>query len=519
MPITFIPFDGWAPGPSAFGEGWQTVYNMAPVFNSWRPLRKLVADTVDSVAFGPMNGRHTHLWPSGVSTGTYIPDAATLYTGSKTRLFTVNPATGAFTDVSRATNYAAAGEPAGWRFASIGNDCWACNWYDVMQRRVNNAGLFTDGVVGSTVLVPRFMAPIREHLVVANMNQGGRFVDEIAWSDADDATNFDPPTGTSTSLAGSKRLTSIPGQITGLLGGQYGLAFKRTAIYYLEVTGSTQVFRPDVLSSHVGTAYGSSIINTRHGIFFFGPDGFYRIDGLAAPVKLSTPGIDGEIMSNLFAAQGALLAESEDIQMVGFSFPNLPLIGWLFRYDWSAIGNDRLILHNPVTGMWALGFGAAYYDAVTDLFTSVVTELPFGSDLYNAVGAISWNGSESRFAPFVEDSVRPPSLRLRYRPANLSDVNEYQQSLIKGILPLFSRKSSLDVPQPTVTVSKLFDPAAYPPAVPDPADSETRAWADRNLAGWYPFQIPGRYFEITINGTADDFNNFEGVWIDQEVLG
>src|SRR4051812_36471171 len=114
MPPAWVAFDGWTPGAGYFGgegSGWETVRNLIPYYSSWRPLRAF-APAAGSVVDGPMTGAFAHLWMSGLGTGAYLPDAATLYTGSPTKLYTVDPTTGAFTDASRAANYGAT-VPAG----------------------------------------------------------------------------------------------------------------------------------------------------------------------------------------------------------------------------------------------------------------------------------------------------------------------------------------------------------------------------------------------------------------------
>lgn len=516
MPISFIPFDGWSPSPGYFGEGWAAVFNAMPFYAGWRPMRKWDA-SAQTVAFGPMTGSRAHLWSGGVATASYSPDQPTLFTGSKTRLFTVDPASGIFTDVSIAAHYAAANEPSGWHFESIGNDVWAINWLDPMQRRINNAGLFTNGVVSTFKPTPRFMATIREHLVVANLSNAGRFQDEIAWSDADDATNFDAPTLTSTSIAGSKRLVSISGQITGIVGGQYGLVFKRRGIFYLEYAGPPAIFRPDVLSPHIGTAFPASIINTRYGVFFLGPDGFYKIVDLSAPQKVSTAGLSQYLLDSVFSFRPATLTPiQEDTQMVAFTLPAVPLIGWIFRNDWTGAGNDRMLLFNPETEQWSTG------DATTlpTLVPMLMSNPGSTSTVYNSLAALTWDGTSSRYQPLassgVDANIRQVTLGLQFRPANFVDAGELQQSRIKGILPIFSDTvpfgSSLNF---VVRIESALNPFQSGSLG---STTETRISTDRNLAGWYPFLSAGRFFRITLIGGSQDFANFEGLWIDQELL-
>lgn len=504
MPISFIPFDGWKPSGGIFGEGWATVNNLYSRFGSWTPVSQFhdlgagVADT--------LRGGHVHQWATGAGSTSYDPDAQTIFTGSDTKLYTVAPSTGAFTDVSKAGGYGP--HAAAWRFATVGNDVYACNWLDPLQRRTANAGLFATGPVSTFVPVPRFQAPVREHLLVANLNQAGRFQDEVAWSDADNPTNFDAPTLTSTSIAGSKRLTSAPGQIYGLVGGQYALAFKRKSIFYLEYTGTSQVFRPDVLSPYVGTAYPSSIITSRYGIFFLGSDGFYKLQGLSEPVKISPPGVDQVLLDGAFTSFVTLpSAAQEDLRLYGFQHPHMPLIGWALQPN-PTLGASSLILYDPVADQWSK----------SDTFYSYlqwVVSRPFGSNINAVLAALTTDGAgNSHYAPWNTALALPPVMELRYRPANFADANEFQQSTIHGILPMFSKNGGTSTPALTasVTVEAMLDPML------DKTTTETRPASQRNIPGWYPFQSAGRLFRITINCAAEVFDHFDGIWVDQELL-
>lgn len=113
-------------------------------------------------------------------------------------------------------------------------------------------------------------------------------------------------------------------------------------------------------------------------------------------------------------------------------------------------------------------------------------------------------------------------MTLRYRPANLTEdgdktTAQFRQSIIKGVLPVFSRDSPFpaDELHPGVTVKAILHP--YQAAE---TATETRVYTDRNvISGFYPFQIAGRMFQISISGnSSEDFANFEGVFIEQEVL-
>lgn len=480
-----------------------------------------------TVADGPMTGSHVHLWASGVGTTAYYPDDVTVICGSPSKLYSLSGAS--FTNISRGAAYSAA--VGGWRFASVGNNIWATNWTDALQLRANNTGNFADGVASTFKPCPRFIVPVREHLVGANLSNAGRFQDEIVWSDADDPTNFDPAaTGsTSTSIAGSKRLVSINGQITAISGGQYLLVFKRRCIYYGEYSSSSAVFNFDVLSTSVGTPLASSLIRSRYGLFFLGLDGFYVINGLSEPQKISTPGVEQFLMTSGFEAfpfDPFSLAKplysmwNEDIQMVGFEHPGLPLVGWTYRTSWTDYGNRFLILYNAVTQQWAtgtVGDVGSLQPWVTSTFV-----LPYADALNRELCALTWTSATSAFARLsATGSVNAPVLSLNFRPVNVDSQarqkrgNQFGQSMLHGVLPVFSKTSTSGTAlTESVTAEAILDPHGAP------GTPEVRVSTERNpISGYYPFTLSGRFFRISIQAAAEDFANFEGVFVHFEELG
>lgn len=520
MAITFIPFDGWSPGGGYIGEGWDSATNLYPHFGAWRPWRKFLS-LPGTVLDGPMTGCHVHRWAAPVASASYNADAQTVFCGSIEHLYSVSTASGAFTDLTRAAggNYGAGFGPGGWRFATVGNDIWAADWVDEIQRRTNNAGSFANGCVSTFKPKARFIATVREHLMVANLSNAGRFQDEVAWSDADDGTNFDPATLTGTSIASAKRLTEIPGQITGLIGQRQGaMVFKRSAVYYLYYTGTTQVFQPDLLSSSVGTGFPSSIINSRYGVFFMGSDGFYKIDGISAPTKISPPGLDASLLdSPLTNLTGSVAAYVEDLQFRGFQSSTLPLIGWLFNFTVSEAANRMAILYNPIAQQWSL-VDVASDEGTGDLLPSVIVERPFANNIYNTLAAITYSGGTSRYAPLSSSgtSTYGATLKLRFRPANIDSAGKQGQSILAGVLPVLTKTDVAGAAlTPTVTAEPMLDPFLAPYGA-----TETMPAAFRDvIAGWYPIQRAGRFFRVSILTTVgEDFTDFPGLWVDQDLL-
>jgi hypothetical protein len=508
MPPAFIPFDGWQPSGGYFGEGWNVATNLYPFFGDWRPFPAFNPGA--SVADGPMTGRHVHMWGANLGGAFgppfYSPSNPTMYCGSPTKLYAFN--SGGFTNLSRAGNYTAGG--GGWKFASVGNDVWATNWVDELQRRTNGTGLFANGLVSTFKPRPRHIAVIREHLVWANDSAARQ--DDWGWSDADDATNMDKATGTSTSLAyKAPSLVSSPGQITGLLGGQYGLLWKEFATYYIEYAGPPIVMRTEMIHDTVGTSFPSSVIRSPHGVFFRGADGFYRIEGLNRPVKISPSGLDRVVLDSGFSAfpfdpVNAHTIWEEDLQMFGFHVPGRPLVGWLMNLSWE-VGGNVVILHDPVADTWTRA------DLPTK--SGAIVGRPHAASLYEQLLALLWTGTATQYAPQTSaGAVLAPTATLNYRPAAFEQMGPQNQSLLEGVLPVFSKTSASGSPLTySVTVTPYLDPHG------SPGTPETRAYTDRDtVAGYYPFRVPGRFFQISIGCSAENFAHFSGLWAWSRVL-
>jgi hypothetical protein len=463
-----------------------------------------------------MTGGHAHQWMTGIGSLAYTPDALTMFCGSTSKLYSLD-GFGTFVNLSRGAAYTA--HPAGWKFDSVGNDIWAANGVDVLQRRTDNTGSFADGVVSTFVPKPRHLATVREHQVVANLSNAGRFQDEIAWSDANDATNFDPAAAgsSSTSIAGAKRLVSIPGQITALVGGQYLLAFKRRCVYYGEYSGPPQIFGFDVLSTNIGTAAPSSVIVTRYGTFFFGPDGFYKIVGLSEPQKVSPAGVDQYLFGGVLNGQATVFSvgSREDTQLYAFEFSERPLIGWALG-NWTDPANAFVIVYNPVAEKWGIAtVGYVSGGTLSEGNVGSVIHLPFSGTGYGSIVGMLYDGVRTYYAPLSSSGiVRSPALSLNFRPTFDDGMPRQGQSQILGVLPVFS-KTSLGAAALTesVTVEALLDPHN------NTWNTETRVSTDRDtITGAYPFQIAGRFFRISIQCAAEDFANFEGCFITQTPL-
>lgn len=545
--ITFIPFSDFAPGPSSFGEGLATAENVVPAFGSLYSFRGLAPGST-TVADGPMTGCYPHIFPAQTQTIFYVGDAITVFAGSKTALYVAT--TTGFTNVSRGGGYAAAFQPAGWRYESYGNDVWAANGLDIFQRRTNNGGNFADGPTSTFVPRPRFCAAVREFMVVADLsaNGVGFSADQFTWSDANDAAWYDDRTGARpASLAGGsvgKTLRSRPGQITGLTGGEYGMLYKRNSSHALQFTGGGDLWRLDEVDRAVGCVLPGSLIAGRNANYFYGGDGFYRQAGLSPAEHISPPGIDAILVDAYYNGDRAVIstggttAVAEDLMMVGFESRRSGVVGWLYAdFDDGYEFKRRLILHHPASGLWSEGL---LRQQSGNLFTvSTLCGLPQTFDVGISpdilrLAAFTYSADPlSALRKFSGENY--PATLITRRRVLAFDANQRPSSvIIKGVLPMISagrtRGLSTVVAKESTPVSVRVT-ASNSPWFESQADANgdvvsprgelyaNPADADGMGAGWLPSNAVGPFFDITATiASGVEWTTFDGVWLWWEAI-
>lgn len=540
MPVAFIPFNAFSPGGSSFGDQLSDALNVLPLYGGYFPIREKVVG--NEVTDSPVTGCFAHTFPSGIGSAAYQGDAATIFAGTPTKLY--DTAANPWTNLSRGGGYGAATFPGSWHFASFGNDVWATNGIDPTQRRTNNAGSFADGITSTFKPAGRFLGVVREFMIQASLSNAARFADEFCWSDSNDATWYDDRTGTRTaSLAGSKRIVSRPGQLTGFVGGEFGIFFKRRSIHALQFTGGADVWRLDEISHGIGCAFPSSLIAGEDANYFFSGRGFYSQSGLYPPVKISPPEIDQLFTDGVhFGRQGfyhgslATMAQEDDV-IVGVEDWKSGLKFWFYSAGF-AVGKQSTPLD-----------AALVYDPQSQLWSRLA---PLGGDDYsiNRLTAYPENGTEQtsvetvRLVLFTDEgggvSARcgfsgqhaQATLKTQRQPISFPDLTPTGRCRINGVLPIFTVPdvqawSEFPVPVAVPNISITFR-AANDPQFTSLADaagtvisprSEAYAVTDANEWGWFPHSIEGRLWDITVViPEGGEWRNFTGVWVAVEEI-
>ena len=174
-------------------------------------------------------------------------------------------------NAQKATIYAP-GADGTWRFTQFGSLAIAVNGVDAPQKFDLAAGTnFAD--LGGSPPVGTYIATVREFVVMGKI---GSTPQRVQWSP------FNNAEGTWGSVPSTQAdYQDLPdgANVTGVVGGEYGLIFSESAIRRMTYEGSPTVFRFDKIGGEVGCSVPNSIATIGDVTFFLHKSGFYSISG------------------------------------------------------------------------------------------------------------------------------------------------------------------------------------------------------------------------------------------------
>jgi hypothetical protein len=177
----------------------------------------------------------------------------------------------------------------GVRFCPYNRLMLATNGTDPIQR-FDPATPTAMSDLGATAPTARFLAVVRGFLVAGYADDDAL---RIAWSDNGDPTNWTAGSGEA-----GFQILSAGGDITGVVGGEYGLIFQENRIVRMSYTADDAIWQLDEISTDVGCIAPWSLATYGKLTFFLSNKGFMACDGVVVEA-IGMEKVDREFLSVL----------------------------------------------------------------------------------------------------------------------------------------------------------------------------------------------------------------------------
>lgn len=197
-----------------------------------------------------------------------------------------------WTDVSKVGGYFSNKRDKSWSFCNFGEMVIGTNYANPVQVKMTTGnfrdliGFDTGGIAipnyvldGGIYPRARFAATINAFLCLANcdpLSVPGTAQPYSFW-----CSRYASPQyfhiGFSTWQSSVFQLVATPGEITGMVGGEYGLIFKENSIWRADYVALPQIFNFTQVSGEQGTVQPRSIVKVDNDVYFWGIGGIYVI--------------------------------------------------------------------------------------------------------------------------------------------------------------------------------------------------------------------------------------------------
>lgn len=452
---------------------------------------------------------------------TYKGDVPTIHCGTAARLYTAD--SGSFTDVSQGgsggSGYATAGlDPTGWNFAQYGAAMIATNYVDEVQVKEPADAEYSDLFTSTAKPKARFVVPWQSRLLLGDINDANYGPDHVWLTASENAADADI---SDTTLAGPEAISSRPGGITGLVGGQSAAIFKRNSIHSMVFIGGQYLFRIGEVSKNVGTPFGRSIVGDDTEFYFYSGGGFYagsveggvrRIGDEAVTRWLLDYGLsDGALESKAPAGPA-----QEEQTIIGARCPHSRMIYWSTQVSGDPeYRHSRGVLYNPLENRWSPVYGPANVAYVATYPNSVNSD----QHIFKGLIGFDWDGTDTRWFKLSDKETYPITFRTKVRVFD-PDL----RSRITRVKPTLSSNATSAV-SPTINYVRVT--CGPESTLTEETDQMTLTSANRNTEGWYSlgvglagwfwrFEVEIASLGTLIGGTLKTLHHFEGMHVDRD---
>ena len=319
MPIQRIAFKEWLPDQPSILDTVSEANNVIPLAIGYGPFKSAVNFS------GTASEELNNCFAAKLDNDVFI------FAGGATKLFKVDNTDLSLVDESKSGGYTGTNR---WQFLQFGNLALASNGSEKIQAfNVNSSTAFADA--SSEAPIAKYITAVRDFVVAGNIG-AGTSPNKVQWSGINDATTW---TTTATSQSDFQLLPD-GGDITGIVGGEFGIVFLEKAIVRMSYIGSPLIFQFDTISRNVGCIEGNSIAQYAGTAYFLSDDGFYATNGQ------TLTGIGSEKVDRYFFNN----ANIGDIDSISAAVdPERNLVIWNYT---NVSGSRSLLIYNFETQKW-----------------------------------------------------------------------------------------------------------------------------------------------------------------------
>jgi hypothetical protein len=442
-----VVFGNYEPDKPPFqSEGLQVASNAYKSAIGWRPIGQFTP-LANALAAKPL-GAGTFTSPAAVTS---------IIAGTTDKLYRNSATT--WTQIG--TGYSVGS--GRWRFAQFGGLAIATNGTDPMQKI--NLDTFAVAALGGTPPTARMLTVVKDFLVGGVI---GGVVNMVQWSAINNAEGW-----TVGLEQCDYQIIPSGGEVTGLLGGEFGIILQRGRVSRMTYVGDNLVFQFDEISNNIGCVSPHSVIQAGQYGFWLSDSGFVMWDG--ATIKpIGQEKIDRSFASDYSNSDWQAMSTAVDMRN--------NLVAWAM--------NDRILVYNWALDCWSIinqpsaiifsGFSRTWTLEEIGLVYPVLETVPLSfDDPY-------WKGGNPLFYVFNSSyalgTLSGPTMQADFTTGDL-EIAQGRRTRIGRVRPLGDATSG-------VTIS-----IASRPRLGDAMT--TNAYTGLTASGDVPVRESGRYMRFT----------------------
>lgn len=468
-----IPFGEWLPDQSDLQNPGSTVAkNVLPAARGYRPFASLTE--VSGAATARLRG----IYATKNTDGTVVT-----FAGDEDELYTLNTTTFALTSTN--SGYTMSGD-AYWKFVRFGNEVIACGSdSDALQGFTIGTDTVFSAISGAPAA--RELAVVRDFVVTGNVSySSATHRSRVRWSAINDATSW-------TLGADQADFQDIPdaGQITGLVGGEFGVVLMERAIARMQYVGSPLIFTFEKVETGHGCNYPNSIASLGPTqVFYLADDGFFMFNGQKS-IPIGAEKVDRFFFDDLDFSNSDRISCTIDPenQVVMWGYPSVNGTGdpdriLVYNYavqKWSVVDLDHELLSSSLTPSFSLEALDNLNSSLDALTTSLDSRFYSGGFFQLSAG------KDKKIHTITGAPLDAVLETTEFEPANM------RQSLVRSVTPYVTTKGAV---APTVT-SQL---ASRNRQIDGYTFSDPVALSADNTC---PIRSGGRYHRVRVNVSGD----------------